>query len=346
MLTAAVLLATKITLAFTGVTLLVPSVADSHLVRVVTPNGQTMTHSGVPKHFAYVMYTMKDWKAANTDSLGRRPDLIVIDPVDGMRFGVSFIKGELLDIGGSFDTSEKLCKPTKSEFEIEPCFDASIGLVKPFPGMTSPTTTSESSLHWLLDWSRGNPDIVDRLDPDVLQDKPSSTHVSMRMNLAYGRMMVLPTSFDLRYAYRYNEHGACQALARAVIVEMKGTSNSSTLTFTSRPFSNGTVPLPLKLAASGDLAVLIGNEPVDNLQMSVNLIRGRKPSELHQDTTGHMRLLEDLLLSGGLVRPAEIPAGACQMGMSPSVSPTDAGSDGGTCNPNGMPAKDPNPIGY
>jgi hypothetical protein len=339
-LTAAVLLATKMTLVFTGVTLLVPSASNHNLVRVVTPNGLTTALSDIPPHVAYVMFDMANWNAANAASPGRRPDMVLVDPLDGRKFGVSLVNRELLEIGGSVDTSEKLCQPTKSEFEIDACTGAGAATTKPFPEVISPSLTpSQSSLHWLLDWGRGNPNIVSRLDPEVLRDTPASTHVSMRMNLANGKMRVLPTSFDLRFAYRYNTDGVCQALARAVTVEMQSSSTPATLTFKSTPFDGGSSRLPLKVSSAGDLAVLVGNEPVDHLEMSINILRGRKPSSRHEDTTGHMRLIEDLLTGGTLNRPAEIPAGVCQLGMSPQVS--NNGSDGGTCNPNGMAAKDP-----
>ena len=338
----AALLATK--LMFTGVLLLVPSAKDNHLVRVVTPNG-AIPHLGLPTHTSYVMFNIDNW-----DPSGRKPDFFISrpDPNDPTRahmvnFGVCVIDKEYLDASGSF-TPSPLCQPTPSSFGVAPCSQATARTDQPFPAVTSPSLIpDQDSLHWLFDFSVANPDISAHISDDVLRQKPTTGKTSLRMDLRVGEMRVLTRSFDLHYAYQLTPKGSCQALARAVVVNLENTRAPATLTLTSTPFGDSTTQLPLKLSAStGDLIVLIGNEPRDSIPMSLDFLVTDSVARAHEDTTDHEQRIRDLLVGVPmLITPAEIPAGVCQNGYSPQITPNTASGGGGTCNPGGTSPTDP-----
>ena len=327
---------------FTGVVLLVPSQQDPHLVRVVVPNGRMPGIPRVPPHFAYVMFRIRD-----LDPAGRKPDIHFMGGVNGnIPVGVVFIDKEHLALSGSFE-STPLCEPTASSFGIAGCTMAAPHVRSPFPEVREVVPVAfQDSLHWLYDFRHSDPDIATKIQDDVLRSHPTSGNVALRMNLTSGKMTVVPKSFDLRYAYRVRRNGMCQAVARMVAVTMNETGYPSNLVLTSTSFDGASANLPLKLTATaGDLEVLIGNEALDHIEHTVDLFLGTPgSSEQHEDTTDHMRILGRLFQNGTvLTTPGEIPAGACQNGDSPDVPDGSAGG-GGTCNPSGMPAKDPAAI--
>ncbi|HXH93454.1 MAG TPA: hypothetical protein VNN25_17865 [Thermoanaerobaculia bacterium] len=335
----AALFTTKVML--TGVLLLVPSAKNNHLVRVIAPNG-SIQHLGLPTHVSYVMFNIDNW-----DPSGRKPDFFVSrpdpnDPTHMANFGVCEIDKEYLEATGSF-TQSPLCQPTPSSFALAPCNLTARRTDQAFPSVINENlVTNQDSLQWLFDFSRANPDIASHISDDVLQVKPATGKASLRMDLKFGEMRVLPNSFDLHYAYRLTATGTCQALARAVVVNLENSQDPSTLTLTSTSFSGSVTQLPLKLSAStGDLAVLIGNEPLESIPMSVDFLLGDTSSQHHEDTTDHQQRIRDLLSGlSTLITPAEIPAGACQNGHAPRIK-TGAAGGGGTCNPGGTPPTDP-----
>ena len=339
----AVLLASKIM--FTGIVALVPSEANNHLVRVVVPSGCTAHSAAIPSHVTYVMFLMEQWEAAG--STGRVPDFVYRGGANGdIEIGVCVLDEEYLEMSGSFAKTD-LCQPTISPFNIEPCESPNPMTIQPFPAVDGQVPiATEDSLQWLLDLEKANPDLKSWIKNDVLQDKPQMHDVALRMNLEHGRLTVGKSSFDLRFAYRYDAGGGCQALAKAAVVTMDDENDPATLTFKSTPFSSSkTAELPLHLSSTDrEIVVLIGNEPLKHVKESMGILLGAPPSPQHVNTADHLHLIEKLLAltqNARLITPDELPAGACQNGKSPKVSPAHQAGNGGTCNPTGMPAKDP-----
>lgn len=303
---------------------------------MVVPNG-TVPFKSVPSHVAYVMFDMRN---LDPDPSGRKPDIVFT--ASGLKFGVCLINQELLKVSGTFARTP-LCQPTHSSFAIADCASPQPNVAEAFPTVTNELAAAQDSLQWLLEVGTANAGIESKIDKDVLQDTPKPGRVALRMNLTAGKMTVAKRSFDFRFAYQLQADGTCQALAKAVIITMDDVNTPSTLSFESTSFDGITKHPVLKLVSStGDLAVLIGNEPPADVEMSVSILRGTPLSSHHEDTTNHMMLVANLLSDTAteLVLPAEIPAGACQRGHSFST-PAEPTGDGGTCNPHGMPAMDP-----
>jgi hypothetical protein len=335
MLAAAVLFAVKVI--YTGVVPVVPSAANTRLVRVVVPNGRVTNQNSpadVPSHVAYVMFDMKDLVLPS-----RQPDFTFTsnDPVT-RQFGVILINSEFLALDGNF------VKP-ELDFEQEPALDA-----------VRPDGSNSASLHWMFNYTQNGVQLP-ALDTRVLLQQPDPEKVTLRMDLDFGSFAVEPDTISDKFAFIVSDDGECQSLARAVSLKMPSDVkfDRNELTLASTPFRGEVARFPLRLSrlrTDGDLKIVIGHEPVKELELSADLldantkplaaahIAAHPPGQLRR----HMLLVQRLLTVANppIFTPTRIPADQCTM-LGKVKDSGNSGPQGmtGGCNPPVMPAADP-----
>jgi len=165
----------------------------------------------------------------------------------------------------------------------------------PAPLHDASLSVSDESLHWLFDFGQVNESLAKRIDITLLDKQPDATRVILRMDLGVGKLATEANTFDLRYAYRLADSGKCQALSKAVGVTLQNPAGAATLIIHSTPFGHATAPEPLILSRAADddddVVVLVGNEPVDAIEESIDLLVSRPRSCHHEDTTNHLLLM-------------------------------------------------------
>lgn len=280
-----------------------PSAKDEHLIRVIVPNGQLadelQENNRIPPHVAYIVFDMADHVGVADN---RQPD----DKIEagGRTFGVVRITNEYLTIDGTFAR-----RPLTYD-----------------PNVFMPSEAKRGDLFSYCGAYEGNPV---QLDPRVLRWNPDRQRVAMRMNLRYGSFAPVRDSFDpqsdLRDVVRLDLR--CTFLAHVAALQLEPTGEVARLTFHSKKFPSGTKLRSLKLArkrTDGDLAVLVGNEPAEDLKASVAFLEpsasGSHAEGAHQQGVAeppHVLLVQRLLTPGllaGLFIPRQITSSECPEG--------------------------------
>jgi hypothetical protein len=312
-LTAAVILSAKVM--FTGVLALVPSKKDHHLIRVVAPNGRVpdLAEAGIPAHVAYVMFMLDDLASKNPKE-SRQPDFVIARK-DGVVVGVCLIKGEYLQAG-------------------------------PFSSTATAPDIDEGLPAEIFECCRDPQDTHDvPLDPSVLKKSPDPTRVGMRIDLAHGDLGNERASIDPTASYIVKGDRSCRSLTRLISATLKEAAPQ--LTIRSTPFQGSAeqTPLLLKSKTGGELRVLIGNEPLGDLEPTSDFLvdpNSEQPAHSMDIRPPHMRLLRRLTQGMQLVLTPEIIAFArCVSGV--ALPPTDNGGGGkpDVCNPTGIRPADP-----
>ena len=344
----AALFATKIL--FTGVVGFVPSAKNDHLVRVIAPNGRVPNNfersNKIPSHTAYILFRMADLE---TDS-PRKADYTFI--TDGVRYGVVAVESEYLKLGGNF-------RREALEYEREPVP----------PGDDAPTSQNADSLYWMFDHDRAVTEPLS-VDPSLLIAKPAPEKVTLRLNLDYGTFKAEPASISRKFSFISSSNLTCQSVARAVVATLAdgGQESNTLLTISSTPFRGTDAKPVLRFArkkADGDLRIVIGNEPLGELERSIDLllpapapatpavaptaemVKATAEHDAHMAAAEggrrHMLLMKRILdkCSPDPFVPVKVDAALCVNGMYTGEMSPPQGQSGG-CSPSKVSVADPN----